>query len=99
MHEPQLSVWLFWAILLSSAALVAAIAHYFVKSTVAANFTSAVLVVLALAIIDTVRLGYFDGWLVVAAPIAALIAWVVSLLIGVLLDRVGVSRRVRTHGA
>jgi hypothetical protein len=99
MHEPQLTVWLFWAVLLGSAALVAAVVHYFVKSTMAANFTSVVLVVLALAVIDTVRLGYVDGWLIVAAPIAAIVAGVVSLLIGVLLDRVGVSRRVRTHGA
>jgi hypothetical protein len=99
MQETQLSVLLFWAIFLSAAASVAAVAHYFIRSTMVANFTSVIVVVLALAIIDTIKLGYFDGWLIIAVPIAGFIAGVVSFLIGALLDRAGMTRRVRTHVA
>ena len=99
MHEPQLSALLFWAVFLSATALVAPVAHYFVRSAAVANFTSVIVVVLALATIDTLRLGYFNGWLIIAVPIAGLIAGVVSLLVGALFDRVGISQRVRTHVA
>ena len=99
MHETQLSVLFFWAVFLSATALVGAVAHYFVRSRMVANFTAVIVVVLALAILDTVQLGYFNAWLMIAVPIAGLIAGVVSFLIGALLDRVGMSRRVRTHVA
>jgi hypothetical protein len=64
----------FWTIFLVVCALVAVTAHRYVRSVVGANLLAAVVVVVVLVCVDTIQLGYFDGWLIIAGPIAAAVA-------------------------
>jgi hypothetical protein len=91
----QASAMLFWTIFLSSSALIAILMHNAVRSTWGANLLTAIAIVAALVVIDAIHLGYFDGWLIIAVPIAGTIAAPVSFFIGALLDRMGISRRKR----
>jgi peptidoglycan/LPS O-acetylase OafA/YrhL len=91
----QVSTLLFWATFLGASALVAALTHYAIRSMWGANLLTVIAVVFGLVAINTVHLGYFDGWLIIAVPIAGTIVAVVSFCVGALLDQLGVSRRKR----
>jgi hypothetical protein len=87
----------FWTIFLAVCALVAATAYRYVRSVVGANLLAAVVVVVVLACVNTIQLGYFDGWLIIAGPIAAAVATGVAALVGVFMDRRDLSSRARKH--
>ena len=102
MHDAQLSqLLLVWAIYFGCTGVVSVLSHRYFTSANGANFLTAFVAVLVLAAVDTIRLGYFDGWLLVAAPIAGSVALLLSVLIGALSDRLGISRRTSSarHGA
>lgn len=96
----SLHVVVFWTIFFAVCVLVAASAHRYVRSVAGANLLAAVVVAAILVCADTIHLGYFDGWLIVAAPIAAAVAIAVAALIGLFMDRRSLSSRMRnpTHG-
>ena len=101
MHDTELSGFLLvWTIFLGCTGLVTALTHRYLTSTIGANSLAAFIAVIGLALADTIHLGYFDGWLIITAPIAGSIAFGVGALVGMLLDRLGISRRARgaTHG-
>jgi hypothetical protein len=76
--------------------MVSLLAHRYIRSAITANLLTAFIVVFGLSLFDTIHLGYFDGWLIVAAPIAGSSALLLSILIGALADRLGFTvRRVR----
>ena len=70
MHTQPSSVITFWAIFGACTALVSFVAHRCLKSSLSANLLAALVIAVGLASFDTIRLGYLDGWLIVAAPIA-----------------------------
>jgi hypothetical protein len=98
MNTPDLIyVITFWTIFLASCGLIAAIAHRYVSSVAGAILLTAIVVVSIFVCVNTLRLGYFDGWLIIAGPIAAVFAAVVSALVGAFMDRRGFSGRVRSR--
>jgi hypothetical protein len=100
MNNESVHFMVFWTVFLIVCVLVSAAAHRYIKSAVGSNLLAAVVVAAILFCADTIHLGYFDGWLIIAAPIAATVAIFVSALVGLFMDRRSLSNRIRNspHG-
>jgi len=87
---------IFWTIFLAICSLVASVAHRYFRSAWLANLLTAAIIVAGLVCVDGIRLGYFlDGWLIIAGPVAAAVAFGVAACVGVFMDSRGLSRRTR----
>ena len=80
--------------------LIGLVTHRYVRSVLAAVLLSGLIAAALLVLISQLELGYFDGWLIVAGPIVAVLAAVISAVVGNFMDRRGLSARTRgsAHG-
>lgn len=86
-----------YATVILGSAVIAIFWHRWVKPFIWASIGAALTVEMISIIEDTVQHGYFDGWWIIAFWTLGLLAFVVAVAMGILLDFLGLSaRRKRT---
>ena len=86
---------LVYSLIIGGSAIVSACYHYGLESAIRASLFSAVTVAVIALLGDAIWRGQSEPWLLVASALIGVIAFVTSLAVGYLMDRLEISKRKR----
>lgn len=82
-----------YSAVIGGSALVSALYHYGIRSPLVASLLSAFTVTIFMFVVDAILGGDINVWLTLAALISGGMAFGVSLAVGYVMDRLGLSKR------